>query len=225
MIRGVRMIRFDEWVFPAGEAHLQQWMRSVGDRVDGRLTYQGSKYRMALKHCRQRRVAVDVGGHVGLWSWMMARDFADVHAFEPMAAHRACWQQNVTAPHARLYAYALGAAPGRVDLVTEPTSSGDTRVKRLADDAGVELRTLDSFDLPIVDFLKIDCEGYEVFVLEGARETVARCRPTIIVEQKPGHAQRFARGERDACDLLTAMGAACVGETQGDFIFSFPEIH
>lgn len=219
------MIRFDGWMFPDGEAHLQQWMTSVGDRVDGRLTYQASKYRMALRACRQRRVAVDVGAHVGLWSWMMAHDFAEVHAIEPVETHRACWRQNVTAPHAHLYACAIGAEAGFVDLVSEPTSSGDTRVKRVAPDAGVELRTLDSFELPLLDFLKIDCEGYEVFVLEGARETLARCRPTIIVEQKPGHAQRFTRSEREACDLLASMGANCVGETHGDFIFTFPEAH
>ena len=219
------MIRFDGWMLPDGEAHLQQWMTSVDQRVDGRLTYQSSKYRAALRNCRGRRTAVDVGAHVGLWTFLMARDFREVHAFEPLETHRACWRANVTAPNVELHDCALGSAPGRVDMVTEPTSSGDTRIDRVSDDAGVDLLTLDSFNLPDVDFLKLDCEGYEVFVLEGARETLTRCRPTVIVEQKPGHAQRFGRREREACELLTSLGARCVGESIGDFIFVFPEVH
>lgn len=48
-----------------------------------------------------------------------------------------------------------------------------------------KIRTLDSFDLPTIDFMKIDCEGYEFPVLKGAAETLRRCKPVIVVEQKP----------------------------------------
>lgn len=217
------MIAFDQWALPAGETHLQTWMTTVNHRVDGRLTYQYSKYAAALRACRQRRVALDVGAHVGLWSFLMARDFGVVHAFEPVAAHRDCWRQNITAPNVTLYPVALGAAPGRVDIVTEPTSSGDSRVGRIADDASVELCTLDSYGFDAVDFIKIDCEGFEAFVLEGAVETLRRCRPTVIVEQKPGHGQRFGRGELDAVAFLRSLGAEQVWDQAGDFVLVFRE--
>jgi FkbM family methyltransferase len=41
---------------------------------------------------------------------------------------------------------------------------------------------LDDYALPEVDFLKIDVEGHELQVLQGAKETIARYRPRILAE-------------------------------------------
>jgi hypothetical protein len=46
----------------------------------------------------------------------------------------------------------------------------------------VPAERLDAFDLRSVGFIKIDVEGHEVAVLEGARETIRRERPNLVVE-------------------------------------------
>lgn len=46
----------------------------------------------------------------------------------------------------------------------------------------VEMIRLDDLNLQRLDFLKADVEGYEAQVLEGARETIKRCRPRLYVE-------------------------------------------
>lgn len=46
----------------------------------------------------------------------------------------------------------------------------------------VAIRTIDSFQLPRLDFLKVDVEGMEHDVLTGARETIGRCRPIMYLE-------------------------------------------
>jgi hypothetical protein len=53
---------------------------------------------------------------------------------------------------------------------------------------GVEVRTLDSFNLPDIGFLKIDAEGHELAVLHGARETITTNRPIVFVESEARHA-------------------------------------
>ena len=218
------MLRFDQWVLPDGETHLPQWMTTKNRRVDGRLTYQYEKYEAAMKHCRKRTVAVDVGSHVGLWAYWMARDFSLVECFEPKAEHANCWYQNMAGRHnARLHPVALGKYAGTVGLVTGPASSGDTTVS--PNGSGVQMVTLDSFEFGMVDFLKIDCEGYEAYVLEGAMDTLKRCRPTVIVEQKPGHGQRFGRGEHDALRVLESIGAERLWEMHGDYVMAFPEVN
>ena len=214
------MILFDHWMLPDGEEHLPTWMSHQNQRVDGRLSYQYKKYEGVMRHVSQRRVAVDVGAHCALWSFWMARDFEKVHAFEPKPEHVACWNVNMEGKdNAFLYQVALGTEERQVSLRTADTSSGDTTV--VLDGFGIPMRTLDSFGLTDVDLLKIDCEGFEAFVLEGALDTLARCKPTVIVEQKPGHGQRFGRGEHDAVKLLESLGAKKVWESSGDYVLRF----
>ena len=107
-----------------------------------------------------------------------------------------------------------------MQIHTEPTSSGDSYVQGDAD-GDVPMRTLDSFDLADVDFIKLDCEGYELFALAGGMETFEHCRPVVCVEQKPGKAQKYGLGETDAVKFLQKMGAKLRGEISGDYILSF----
>lgn len=214
------MKRFDQWYLPDCEEHLQKWMSTINRRRDGRLTYQSQKYDNAIKSTTSRRVAIDVGSHIGLWAFMMARDFARVVCFEPMPEHVECWQHNMEhAQNAQLIVGALGEKDGLVSLRTyTDDSSGDTRISGVGD---IPMRTIDSYNFDEVDFIKIDCEGYEVFVLRGARETLLRCKPVIIVEQKRDMSEQFGVPKLAAVDYLLELGYVKVGEDSGDYIMTW----
>lgn len=211
------MKQFQGIWFPDHETHLQQWMAKAGEIVDGKGTYQIKKLRTAVGLCKQRRVAVDVGGHVGLWSMQLTKLFDRVHAFEPVAAHRECFIKNVidAGGNAILHEVALGEKEGNVSIHTTNTSSGDSWVKG---DGDIPMITLDSLALEEVDFMKLDCEGYELFALRGAADTIARCRPVIIVEQKPGRAQKFGLPETGAVTFLQGLGYKLAKEMSGDYL-------
>jgi hypothetical protein len=63
------------WWFPDHERHLPEWLAKVNDKADGRLRYQGKKLDESMKWCKQFRNAVDVGAHVGLFSFYLAQKF------------------------------------------------------------------------------------------------------------------------------------------------------
>jgi FkbM family methyltransferase len=206
---------------PDGETHLVEWMRKTNRIVDGKLTYQYHKLEEALRWVKQFRVAVDVGAHCGLWAMHLAKAFQTLHAFEPVAAHRECLLSNLAgAPNVHLYPAALGECDGRVSIHTAPTSSGDSWVD-LSRDGDIPLIRLDPLLLQEVDFIKLDCEGYELFALRGGEETLLRCRPCVIVEQKPGRAQKYGRAETEAVSYLQGLGAKLRREMSGDFILSW----
>lgn len=46
----------------------------------------------------------------------------------------------------------------------------------------IEIRSLDSFNLQQIDFAKIDIQGAEIAFLQGAEETIKRCRPILVIE-------------------------------------------
>jgi hypothetical protein len=54
----------------------------------------------------------------------------------------------------------------------------------------VTTKRLDDLQLDNVGFIKIDVEGHELAVLKGARETLARCRPNLVVEMEERHTKR-----------------------------------
>lgn len=210
------MIQHQGVWLPDGETHLTGWMDKAGELVDGKGSYQIKKLRAALSYCNSFRTAVDIGAHCGLWSMQLDKHFYTVHAFEPVAAHRECFKKNMKTVELRdhdetmedsewlrLHACALGDHEGMVKITTAPTSSGDSRVDG---DGEIPMHTLDSFNLHDVDFIKIDTEGYELFVIRGAEETIKRCRPIMVVEQK-GHGMKyFGFRQEEAVELLYSWG-------------------
>lgn len=206
---------------PDHEQHMVEWMNKSGEVVDGRGTYQIKKLREAMKYVKQFRVAIDVGAHVGFWSMHLVKLFNSVIAFEPIHEHADCYEKNLAGYHLRytLIQCALGESARRVCLETPPGSSGGTHI---VGDGDIDMRALDEFDLDDVDFIKIDCEGWELDVLKGARETILRCKPCIIVEQKQ-HIMRANYGEtgQPALGYLYDLGAVQRRVMSGDYIFTF----
>jgi FkbM family methyltransferase len=187
--------------------------------IDGKLAYQWKKQQTAMSFVKNWRVAVDVGAHCGLWSMHLVKKFAVVHAFEPVALHRECWIRNVenNGDH-HLRACALGEKDGSCTIHTTETSSGDSFVAGAGD---IPIKRLDDFQLHDVDFIKLDCEGYELLALRGGEETLKRCRPTVCVEQKPNRAQKYGLEERAAVAYLQGLGAVLRKELSGDFFLSW----
>lgn len=209
------MIEHQGIYLPEGERHLQGWMDRAGEIVDGRGTYQIKKLRAALSHCSRFRVAIDIGAHVGMWTMQLAKAFAHVHAFEPVREHRECFALNVDALNVTLHPFALGDADASVAMHTSAGSSGDSWVDGTGD---VEMTTLDAFELEDVDLIKADTEGYELFALRGAQQTIARSRPVIIVEQKPGRAEKYGVARTEAVAYLERAGYTLAQAMSGDYI-------
>lgn len=219
----------DGWWFPAHETHLPAWMATPKARmiINGRAAYQGKKQLALLAEAvrvkPQLRRIVDVGAHIGLWSFNFAPACQVVEAFEPVEMHRACFELNVLRlqqdpTRVNLHACALGREEGSISIHTAPTSSGDSWVSGTG---SIPMVTLDSFAFPDVDVIKIDCEGFEENVLRGAMETIRRCRPVILVEQKRDMAaSRFGLEPLGAVKLLLEVGYIQAAEMSGDYLMT-----
>jgi FkbM family methyltransferase len=214
----------DGWVWPDREKHLIAWMAHPKNRMmlNGRAAYQGKKQLAALAAVARYkgpmlRTAIDVGGHVGLWSYNLAPAFQHVHAFEPVDYLRECFERNMDEQtvNVTLHPVALGAVEGSVSMHTTVDSTGDSWVKGAGE---IPMHTLDRFDLGPVDFIKIDVEGYEENVLRGAECTIVRDRPVICVEQKRDMASRFGLQPLGAVKFLQSLGYRVEQEIGGDFL-------
>ena len=198
-------------------------MKSKNQVIEGRLTYQYHKLDASMKWCKSFRLAVDAGAHIGTWAHWLAYKFNHVHAFEPVSDFRTCFLRNVPrADKVTLYPVALGALAGKVRMSIDPADTGGTHVDPTAEDGTVELRTLDSFELTDVDYFKVDAEGYELNIVQGAVETLKRCRPCCVIEQKQHKmAANYGAKGTPAVDFLKSLGAVVRKEIGGDWILSW----
>lgn len=208
--------------FPETDDHFPRQMLNA-PVIAGKGTYQVHKYAAARPFFHRRGLALDIGGHVGLWARVMAMDFERVIAFEPLRTHVECFKMNLEGvENVTLYNLALGDAPSRIKVHMPIDNTGHAHV--LADQGEeIECRTLDSFGFDGVDFIKIDTEGFESFIVEGGRETILRNRPLVIVEQKPGNSERYKRGQLSAVLLLQSWGMRQLWSKAGDHLMGWPE--
>jgi len=140
--------------------------------------------------------AVDVGANQGFFAFAFSRIADRVEAFEPNP-DCASFAQRMLGRRARVHAVALSNKSARREFVVPVSDEGLVLHLggALAKDGGVdartirfevEVRTLDSYGFTDVRVIKVDVEGSEMEVLEGAREAILRDRPALIVELLTG---------------------------------------
>jgi len=161
------------------------------------------------------KIAVDVGAANGVYAWCLSRLARECVAFEPNPQQADLLRRRL--PAVQVIACALSDTEGPATLKT-PVRNGQKLsgwATIAAEGHGpmelgkdfcaeeVPARTLDSFGLRGVGFIKIDVEGHEVAVLRGAMDTISRDRPVILAEiGDEGRSQ--ARTE--AVEMLTDAG-------------------
>lgn len=160
------------------------------DYVSDVIRETGDFYEAAILDELTRRVAggvlVDVGAMIGNHTTFFARflPHTAIHAFEPIAANRRVLRANVAPfPTVTVHPVALSSKAGTV-LMSAP--AGNLGHASIGAGRPVKAMTLDSFAFQDVNLLKIDVEGHEPEVLAGARDTIARCRPLILIEDWSG---------------------------------------
>jgi len=213
---------------PLGDTHFGDHL-AQSPLFAGKGTYQFAKIEKALAVSPHRRgVALDVGGHIGLWSRVLAHHFKTVIALEPLPALIPHFRFNTDdCPNVRLYEVAAGAENDDIMIVTVASNSGNGHVAPPGAVADVNVhRTqsvrLDSLNLHNVDLIKIDVEGWELRVVEGAVKTIMRDKPVMVVEQKPNNAERYGVKQRAAVDLLASWGYVVAWEKAGDVCMTHP---
>ena len=103
----------------------------------------------------------------------------------------------------------LGNTPGSFQMEDHPNNVGNNCIlteerkeKTKYEIYDVEVKTLDSYNFEDVDIIKIDCEGYEYPILQGAVDTIKRCRPIVQLEIVEAQCKRFSYTPQDMFDLF-----------------------
>jgi FkbM family methyltransferase len=185
---------------PGGGIVVLRWDEVVGRHVLRHGSFEPAELEAARACLRPGDVAVDVGANVGLVAVPLALAVAPggrILAIEPLPENVGRLEQNVRRnelENVTIVGAAAGADDGEIVLNVAADSAfssvGTVTKYRAAGALRVPCRRLDSLwaelGRPHVALVKIDVEGAELDVLDGATELLRASRPVLLVEADPG---------------------------------------
>jgi len=177
-------------------------------------------------------VCLDVGAEFGLYTWSLAHlagPAGMVHAVEPqpdLAGLLAVGRGLLGARTVTVHRVALGAEPGaghlsqpsrglvrvhgRTFLADGTTGLGSNAEFHRHRSIDVAVDTLDGLverlGMERLDFVKADVEGAEARLLTGGQKTLARLRPSLLLELEDRHLERFDSSAGEIVDGLAEYG-------------------
>jgi FkbM family methyltransferase len=196
-------------VLPTGPPVVDDFVAPVATPIIGGLAFQARAGQVphAPEWVEQRSLAmvgalldeggvfVDCGANIGVFTVAAALRVGSsgrVFAFEPDPRSRSLLEQNVQrhriSEHVVVVDAAVGAAPGRLPFTPYANDVVSSFVEAPAVfSPGAAMAPIDVEVVPLdtgvpncVDFLKIDVEGYEIEVLQGARQLLDR-NPDVVM--------------------------------------------
>lgn len=208
--------------FPDGEEHMTGRSKKTGRPVC--VGYQLDRLERAARFVTNWDLAVDVGAHVGIFTRYLAARFKSVVAVEPDPANFECLEKNTaTLANVTRVQCALGDENREAGIAPGDRRNTGNRQLDLGG-SGVPVRRLDDVSPPGPGLVKIDVQGYELFVLRGGAAVIATARPVVIMECEPaGKLGRQFSPPEAAANFLAGLGAVEVDRVGHDRIFSFGE--
>ncbi len=185
------------------DTHLSRWVEQ-----EGRLDHARNYLQKFKKFIPEGGTVIDCGTSIGdhtvtYASWVGPN--GTVLGFEANPDVAECCALNLAIyPWARIHNMGLSDDVGVAGIAVDANVGASHLVPGGRE---VMLAPLDNYtkDLKRCDFIKVDVEGFEVRLLVGAKDTIARFSPAILMEVNSGALEKQGFTPRDIYDRLDAM--------------------
>ena len=180
--------------------------------------------------------AIDVGSNNACNAIHYAKRFQQVECFEPTPLAQQLWTNTVRdnqVANAILHPVGVGEKSYTTEILTHEKNGGHNHLAHYDKNpranpdrssrhrVAVQVETLDSFRFQDVGFIKVDVEGYEKFVLEGAQTLIAQSRPTIQLEIVSQQCRKFGYLAEDMIEWIRSWDYTVVSKRRGNLLGKF----
>lgn len=186
------------------------------------LDYEVADSAMIMRLVSPTDCIFDVGANMGWYSINIAKTYpqSTVHAFEPVDKNYSFLKNNIKLNQIQnISAYHFGLSNECKELTFYFYSEGGGNASSVnisgrkdAELVTCHVERLDDFarknNLQI-DFIKCDVEGAELFVFQGAMETLQRDRPIVFAEMLRKWSAKFNYHPNDIVNLFSSLGYQC----------------
>lgn len=149
---------------------------------------------------------IHAGGNIGIYALEFAKRAKNVYVFEPANENFSTLSMNCASKdNIYLYKAALGNEHKPINVINE-TDDQQCGAWKVSNTLGsIPTLMIDDLALNEVSIIHLDIEGYELFALQGATETIKRCKPLIAVELL-SHSNQYNYSEDELIDYITTLG-------------------
>ncbi|QQR90847.1 MAG: FkbM family methyltransferase [Myxococcales bacterium] len=173
------------------QVHLQSAKANTSTRLE-----KWAQKRLMRMLCDKQKTSLDVGAHMGDYALEIMPFSGRLVLFEPIAelavklrdlgagAPCACSVEEVAlSDHDGSAILKLPKGhKGSSSLEKENTHVADLASRVGIEERSIQTRRLDSYNYNDIEFIKIDVEGHQLSLIEGATETLDRCKPHLFME-------------------------------------------
>lgn len=171
-------------------------------------------------YLRDNKVAIQAGGNCGMQVVKFADYFETVYTFEPDPVNFHCLVNNLPYANVHKFQCCLGDDHRMVRMVTLNNEIGGFHVYPY--EGTIPTLRVDDFNLSDCNFIQLDVEGYQLFALMGALETIKKFKPVISIELD--WAFRYNVNEDDIKSFLRNLGYAQVDKYTSDYIYAYKNL-
>jgi FkbM family methyltransferase len=203
---------------------VKQRLAAYGCRLTGE-----DEYRLLPSLCRHDRISLDIGAHRGMYTYWCRRYSSSVIAFEPSpdlcARLRGAFprdvdvRQCVVSDSSGTTTLRIPVVEGEIEFALSSVEAGNELGGYSFQEITVDKFALDDLNLRDVGFIKVDVEGHELSVLQGAKSLLQREQPRILVECEERHRASAVKSVSDFLRFHGFRGFYLYGNklTQLDF--------
>jgi len=188
--------------------------------------------------CKNKTHAVDIGANVGRVSNILFdMGWTTVTAFEPTPTIFERLVENTKDKNITTHKLGVSNKEGEAHFSINSDTESNQETNQIVSKGFQKKRwnvetiktvTLDQMNLDQMDFLKIDVEGHEKYVVEGAEQTIKKYKPIIVLEvsfEKKVYDKKISQDHKKALDILLNWGYNIDMKTVHDYVLIPGEVN
>jgi len=230
-MNGIKKV--NNWYFPENDIGQSSYSNcSFGNPI---LNREKLCFIDGLLYFKDRTHALDIGANIGYVTSWMSLKWPHVSSFEPTPTTFECLELNCKSDTVDLYNIGISDKQGTLNFAVNNHKPDLNQIvtefrsyKKGWDVLEIPVNTVDSFDFDDIDFLKIDVEGHEYQVVNGAIKTIRNNRPLIMLEisyENKLKDKEITKNHKQALDIVLNEDYVVAKQFGYDYILAPKEWH
>jgi FkbM family methyltransferase len=180
------------------DTHISKWVEQHGSLIHNKWLYHNLS-----AYINKESVVLEGGAFIGDNTAFLSKLASKVISFEPNKEAFDCLKHNFNdVENVTIHNLGLSDKQEKAGIVRDNNAGASF----LSDGDDIELVTIDEFKLQKLDFIILDCEGFEYKILKGGEKTIRKFKPVMLIEINNGHLVRNNTSDNDLFVYLTELG-------------------